>query len=384
MKNRLQLGIDVLLQQPAHWHKLRTGLVTNDAATTIDGQPGRIALLKKQYNITKLFAPEHGIKREGEDGAFQHGGVDALTGLPIVSLYGTKLAPDENDLADIDLLLLDLPDIGCRFYTYLWTMTHVMEACAAFGKTLVIADRPNPIGADLEKAEGPWLDEMNCASFTGRWNIPLKHSCTLAELAGYFNTAKKMKLRLQVQAMQGYRRSFIAGYDFPFTASSPAISTAATALFYPGTGLLEGINVNEGRGSLAPFLICGAPWMNDEAVKEEMMQEAEGYYCDTLNYIPAAGMYAGIPCRGIQFHLTDPASLMAVHTGIRLLQTIIQLHPQQVTERLYTTVANPSGQQHLDRLLGIANAFQELKEGNHISTHLHKQWKETIEPYLLY
>jgi uncharacterized protein YbbC (DUF1343 family) len=384
VKPTLQYGIDVLLQQPARWHKQRIGLVTNDAATTLDGKPGRMALLEKQYNIIKLFSAEHGIKREGEDGTFQQGAVDTLTGLPVISLYGDKLAPDESDMADLDLLLIDLPDVGCRFYTYLWTMTHVMEACAAYGKTLVIANRPNPIGADLEKAEGPWLNEINCASFTGRWNIPLKHGCTLAELARYFIKEKKIKLPVQVQAMQGYQRNFIAGHDFPFTSSSPAITSPATALFYPGTGLLEGINVNEGRGSAAPFLICGAPWMHNEAVKENMMQQAAGYYCSMLQYTPGSGIYAGTSCNGLQFHLTDPALLMAVHTGIQLLQTIIQLHPQEATERLYTTVANPSGQQHLDRLLGVPRAFQQLKEGTGISTDLHNQWKEKIQPFLLY
>ena len=135
----------------------------------------RVALLKNQFKLVKIFSPEHGISVKGDDGVKQQNVTDTITDLPVVSLYGEKLMPSEEDMQDVDMVLFDIPDIGCRFYTYLWTMTYVMESCAAYNKPFMILDRPNPIGALLEKAEGPMLDEANCSSFIGRWNIPLKH-----------------------------------------------------------------------------------------------------------------------------------------------------------------------------------------------------------------
>jgi len=380
----LLFGIDLLLQQPAPWRNQRLGLVTNDAATTTDGRLSRVALLEKGYRVTTLFSPEHGISRMGEDGARQPDGTDAATGLPVVSLYGDKLAPSPEDLAGLDLLIFDIPDTGCRFYTYLWTMTHVMEASAAAALPLVITDRPNPIGARLEQAEGPGLDEARCASFTGRWNIPLKHACTLGELALYFAATRKGLAFPTIIRMEGYTRSMMAGTDFPYTPTSPALTGIQSALFYPGTGLGEGINVNEGRGTGSPFATCGAPWLDHRALAEKMMISATGYTCTTVTYTPETGLYAGETCHGIHLHCTDPFKLMAVDTGIRLLQAIMELHPEQVKERLYPTAANPSGKNHLDRLLGIPGAFERLRSGLPVNTDIKQEWMSQIQPYLLY
>jgi uncharacterized protein YbbC (DUF1343 family) len=171
----IQYGIDVLLHKQNAFKKQRTALVTNNAATTISGEQSRAVLLKHQFRLIKLFAPEHGITVTGADGVAQQGGTDALTNLPVISLYNNKLAPTEEELNDVDAVLFDIPDVGCRFYTYLWTMTYVIEACAQYNKPFIVLDRPNLIGALLEKAEGPFLDEATCSSFIGRWNIPLKH-----------------------------------------------------------------------------------------------------------------------------------------------------------------------------------------------------------------
>ena len=178
-----QYGIDVFLQQAPAYKNKRIGLITNNAATTNQGIMSRVALLQHGFNLVKLFSPEHGIGTNGADGVAQQNNNDSITGLPVISLYGDQLAPHANDLDDLDLIVFDIPDVGCRFYTYLWTMTYVMEACAANQKPLLILDRPNPIGNDLEHAEGPFLDEATCTSFIGRWSIPVKHCCTLGELA---------------------------------------------------------------------------------------------------------------------------------------------------------------------------------------------------------
>jgi uncharacterized protein YbbC (DUF1343 family) len=214
----VKCGIDVLLQQ--HSYKtLRIALATNNAAFTTGGEFTRAALFKNGFQVTKLFSPEHGITVKGRDGEAQTNTTDIITGLPVISLYGNKSAPSEEDLSDVDAVLFDIPDIGCRFYTYLWTMTYVMEACAQFNKPFIVLDRPNPIGALIENAEGPFLDETDCYSFIGRWNIPLKHACTLGELASYFAATRLPGLQLEVISVKNYRRHYTALHHFPFVAT---------------------------------------------------------------------------------------------------------------------------------------------------------------------
>ncbi|MEQ1797954.1 MAG: DUF1343 domain-containing protein [Lacibacter sp.] len=381
----IQYGIDVFLQQPNVFKNKRIALVTNNAATTISGELSRVALVKSGFNLVTLFSPEHGIATTGDDGVFQQNITDPVTGLPVISLYADKLAPSKEDLQNIDLVLFDIPDVGCRFYTYLWTMTHAMEACAANQKTFVVLDRPNPIGAELSKAEGPFLDEQNCSSFIGRWNIPLKHSCTLGELALYFAATKISALNIEVIKTQHYKRTETAVADFFFTPTSPAIQLIETAMLYPGTGLLEGINVNEGRGTEQPFQICGAPWMKNEELKQSMEQHHHpGFAFTTCVYKPVAGMFAAETCNGLQLHITDANKVSAVKTGIALVQTIIQLHPQTIKERLYTTNANPTGIAHLDKLLGVQHAFTKLQQGHSVETNVATEWEQTMKPYLLY
>src|SRR6478752_4152829 len=265
--DKLLFGVDHFLQHADKFSHLHFALITNDAATTSEGTLSRIALLRKGIKLTKLFSPEHGLTAQGEDGVFQTNITDIATGLPVISLYGDRLKPSGKDLADVDAVLFDIPDVGCRFYTYLWTMSYMMEACAKYNKPLIILDRPNPIGGNLEMAEGPMLDEANCTSFIGRWSIPIRHSCTIGELATYFSDRKIKGLDLKIVQVKNWDRDQIANDFYP---TSPAIQNITTALVYPGMGLLEGINVNEGRGTDKPFLQFGAPWIKAEELKVEL------------------------------------------------------------------------------------------------------------------
>ena len=190
MQQQLISGIDHFLQHPGVNKGRRIALVTNNAAYTSDGVSSRIALLKNGFTLVKIFSPEHGLTASGPDGAFQKNNIDELTNLPVISLYGDRLAPAEEDLNDIDIVLFDIPDVGCRFYTYLWTMTHVMESCAAFNKQFIVADRPNPIGGNMLQAEGPMLDEKNCSSFIGRWSIPCKAQLYIGGIGKLFCSDK--------------------------------------------------------------------------------------------------------------------------------------------------------------------------------------------------
>ena len=381
----MQYGIDILLQQSAPWKQMKLAMVTNDAATAISGQKSRTALLKNDFQIIRLFSPEHGIAVKGADGAYQSNTTDALTGLPVISLYGDALAPAAEMLHDADAVLFDIPDVGCRYYTYLWTMTHVMQACAANNKPFVLLDRPNPTGALLHNAEGPMLDEKHCSSFIGRWNIPLKHCCTLGELAQYFAATRIPNLQLHIIKVAGYQRHHTAEKDFPFVPTSPAIQNVHTALLYPGTGLLEGVNICEARGTSSPFTMCGAPWINKIALAAAIQAlSLPGVQASPVSYTPAAGIYAGAQCHGVQWQVTDAASFNAVQTGITFLQTVHRLYPQQLQQRLYKTVANPSGEGHLDKLLGVHHAFEKLQQGHSFNLDIQQQWVPVVRDCLLY
>ena len=376
-------GIDQLRSESAAYKGKRIALVCNRASVTIDGVPSRVALLKSGFAITKLFSPEHGLDATGTDGHYQSDGIDHVTGLPVTSLYGDSLAPRQEDLAGIDIVIFDLPDVGCRFYTYLWTMTHVMEACAAFNIPLIITDRPNPIGGNFRDVEGPMLDETSCSSFIGRWSIPVRHSCTLGELAQYFKVTRMPDLRMTIIPVANWKREQPGGYNF--TAPSPAIKDIATAFLYAGTGLLEGINVNEGRGTAIPFKVCAAPWIN----KGDLLYSFEenmnpGIHSCTGSYIARDELYTGERCYGLLFSITDEKAFRPVQTAISLIATIIKLYPGHVEERNYNTLANRGGKAHLDKLLGIPVAFDRIKNGGKIVTNVQEEWAAIMQQFLLY
>jgi uncharacterized protein YbbC (DUF1343 family) len=302
----------------------------------------------------------------------------------VISLYSEKLGPSQEDLQDVDLVLFDIPDVGCRFYTYLWTMTHVMEACASFNKPFMILDRPNPIGAILENAEGPMLDETCCASFIGRWNMPVKHACTLGELATFFAETRIPKLQLDVLKVINYHRHHTAIRDLEFIPTSPAIQNIQAAMLYPGTGLLEGIMVNEGRGTDKPFEQLGSPWIDEEQLCDALQLKLKHVSVSPVQYIPNAGIYANELCRGVAFQLSEPAAFKAVASGIATLETIIQLYPDHIRERLYQTHANPTGEGHLDKLLGCKNALKILKQQGSFKTDVAEEWHSMMKSFLLY
>ncbi len=388
MENKkLQFGVDLFLQRHEKFRNIRFGLVTNNSATTSQGELSRISLLKAGFNIIKLFSPEHGLTAQGEDGAYQKNISDPTTGLPVISLYGDHLLPAENDLNDIDIMLFDIPDAGCRFYTYLWTMTYVMEACEKFNKTLIILDRPNPVSGNINLAEGPMLDETNCSSFIGRWSIPIRHCCTLGELANYFSKIHTPNLYLQFVKVENWKREeSVKEAGWFFKAPSPAITDEETAFLYPGMGLLEGVNVNEGRGTKTPFKIIGAPWINAAQIQNAFQSLGlPGISSTSFVYIPTGGLYENETCSGLQFTITDVLAFRSVQTGLKLIQLITSIYHDHCKERLYKTRANPTGKAHLDKLTGVYHSFKKIKNGVLPETELENLlWKDVIQPYLLY
>jgi len=390
-------GIDVLLAEPPAWQHQRIAMVTNHAATTQHFQTTRLALLQAGFNIVQLFSPEHGLDATGADGRIMPDGMDALTGLPVTSLYGSRLGPSREDLAGIELVLFDMPDIGCRFYTYLWTMTYVMEACAACAIPLVVADRPNPLSGNLLLAEGPLLNEAHCSSFIGRWNMPVRHSCTLGELALYFNASRKIGCTVEVIACTGWRRSmFFTDYGHSFVPCSPAITGFEPALLYPGLCFLEATNISEGRGTATPFRVAGAPWMQSAqtaALFNSMVATNDGpagVYARPVVFTPVEGKYAARECKGVMLHISDPASFRSVRTGWLLLWLIKDLHPGLFEWAPYPTHVNRTGVDHLDLLAGMRGTEPLFASGlSDFRQEAEKwlsagEWQESTWPFLIY
>ena len=379
----LQFGIDILLKQNPDWKNRPIGLLTNDAAKTNKGILSRQALKEAGFNIIKLFSPEHGINATAADGAYINDGFDDTTGLSITSLYGEKLIPTEIDLKDIDIMLFDIPDAGTRFYTYLWSMTYWIEAAAKFNKKVIILDRPNPLGGNLFNCEGPMLHE-NVTSFIGRFNIPIKHQCTLGELANYFNKTQSWNADLEIikcvnnNATHWDRAKLFYDWNVKWTNPSPALQNIEANILYPGLCFFEATNVSIGRGTPYSFEWIGADWFNIDAIKM------------VYQNILSEDIKIEILFKGIRIKVIDPYHFDSVLNGLLLLKLIKDIHPNDFKWMPYPTNANLSGENHLSLLLGIPEAEsifelplqQWLQQINKLLKV--NEWKETIAPYLLY
>ena len=384
-------GIDELIHQNPTWKTKRIGLVTSNAATTNTGLLSRTALVQAGFNIVILFSPEHGITASAPDGEAQRNSMDPITGIPVVSLYGSKRMPTPQNLENIDIVLFDIPDIGARFYTYLWTLTYVLEACALNKKECIVLDRPNPVSGNFDAAEGPFMDDIT-SSFIGRWNIPIKHSSTLGELALYFNGTKNIGANLTVVPVKNWDRdSFVTDWETNFVPTSPAIQNSNSMLMYPGLCLLEATNISEGRGSVYSFETAAAPWLQTSEIVSFINQSfGDEIKANTISFTPTSGKYANTLCKGIHFEVIDPAYCKPMFFGLLLLYIIRAKHPQQFMWETYKTAVNPSGENHLDKLLGINNAQKlfDLPLPQFVATctkitHT-PNWQEQMIPYLLY
>lgn len=387
----LEYGIDHLIKLNPNWKNQRLALLTNAAATTFSGIPSRKILLYNGFQLKLLFSPEHGLDTKGADGKLMPDTVDQLTGLKVISLYGAKLAPDENDLRDIDIVLFDVPDIGARFYTYLWTLTHLMEACAKLNKLLIVLDRPNPISGNLALAEGPVI-EASVSSFIGRWPIPIRHSCTFGELAKYFNSKKNLGVNLEIILCKNWdRESFQPDWGTVFVPTSPAIQHFDSMILYSGLCLLEATNISEGRGTDMAFRIAGAPWINGKVIANLFNQLGlEDIKAKPIIFKPKAGKYQGELCEGIEFSVKNLAYFQSVSNGLLLINLIKSMYPKHFKWSKYPTEVNPSGNNHLDKLLGLNNSESlfNLPLQQFLSTITKltnaNDWKKEIEDYLLY
>lgn len=391
----VSFGVDRLIADPSLLVGApRVGLVTNDAARLASdaGRHARTALIAAGVPVVRLFGPEHGLTAAAEDGAAVADGTDALTRLPVVSLYGERMRPAAESLTDLDAVLFDVPDVGVRFYTYTWTLYHMVAACAQTGTRVVVLDRPNPLGGDLQSAAGPVLD-LACRSFIGEDAIPIRHQLTLGELAGLWQREQFPKVRLDVIACDGWTRAMRwPDTLLPWVPTSPAMPSFESAQLYSGICLFEATNLSVGRGTDAPFQQVGAPWLDAGAVLADLARRVpKGVEFSETAFIPVTGPYAGEECRGIRITVTWAGALRPVALGLLLMAAVASTHRLRFQWARYPTAANPSGEGHFERLIGrrdIRRVFDKTPQD--IDAEQVRAWTEVgdwverVEPALLY
>lgn len=322
----LQLGIDILLaEQSEVLAGKHIGLVTNAAA--VDAQyRGTIDRLTSApgVQLVALFGPEHGVRGDAQAGAHVADAHDAATGLPVYSLYGAAREPTPAMLSGIDLIIVDLPDVGARPFTYAATLVGVLRAAQRANIAVMVLDRPNPIGGVL--IEGPMLDPA-FTSFVGPFPMPMRHGMTIGELARLFNAEMGINADLSVVAMRGWHRDG-SGEAAPWVSPSPNMPTPDTALVYPGMVLVEGTNLSEGRGTTHPFEVVGAPYIDPAALAAAMNAlDLPGVRFRPIWLTPSASKYAGQQVGGVQVHVTDRDAFRPVRTAVALLQAVALLYP---------------------------------------------------------
>jgi uncharacterized protein YbbC (DUF1343 family) len=342
----------------------RIGLLCHGASVTSDGRRSVDVLRSRGVTVVRLFAPEHGLS--GRDGAGVAVGDarDPATGLPIVSLYGTRRRPALADLAGLDALVVDLQDAGVRFYTYVATAIACMEAAAEAGLPVIVLDRPNPLGGEL--VEGPVVDLPEAErSLVNRLPGPLVHGLTVGEMAR-FAMARSPKLRalkLAVVPMKGWERGMLwSDTGRPWVAPSPNLRSAEAALAYPGVALLEATNVSEGRGTDAPFLLFGAPWLSAASEVRLRAAVAGALALDRTGFVPERSeaapeaRYAGERCQGFRIRLVDGRAARPYEMGLKLLAALS-------ADRAFEWRDHGRA---LDRLLGTSRVRRALVAGRSV------------------
>lgn len=298
----------------------RVGLLTNP--TGVDSNlNSSIDILYKEVNLVKLFSPEHGIRGDIQAGEKVADYIDDKTGLRVCTLYGDKKMPTEEMLSDIDVFVFDIQDVGSRLYTYIYSMSYVMQACGRFGKEVVIMDRPNPVGGI--RVEGGYI-EPECLSFVGLHPIPYRYGLTIGETALLFRGEFGVECDLTVIPMEGWKREMY--YDetgLPWIMPSPNMPTLDTAIVYDATCLYEGTNISEGRGTTKPFELVGAPFIRGDRLAEAMNKlNLPGVIFRPAYFTPTFSKHEGKLCGGVQLHVTDRDLFEPVRTGLFLLKEV--------------------------------------------------------------
>lgn len=324
-KEKVYLGIDLIDENLSIFEGKRVGLITNATGINSNFQ-STIDILYAKTNLKALFAPEHGIRGANAAGGTVTDETDPVTKLPVYSLYGSTQAPTKEMLDNIDIMCIDIQDVGARFYTYIYTMAYAMQACKTYNKEFVVFDRPNPVSGSV--VEGTILD-TTYSSFIGLYAIVQRHGMTIGEIAKYFNEEERIGCNLTVIKMKNWNRNmYFDECNVPWVLPSPNMPTLDTAIVYTGTCLFEGTNLSEGRGTTRPFELIGAPWIDSIALANELNSLGlNGVYFRPASFTPTTSKFNGKQCFGVQVHVTDRDKFESVKTGYAMLEVIRTMYP---------------------------------------------------------
>jgi uncharacterized protein YbbC (DUF1343 family) len=331
LTRRVQTGIDRCEKKwPRTLRNARVGLLVHPASINTRFEHTS-ALLKKsgKLALSALFGPQHGILGETQDNMIEWEGFrDKKIGLPVFSLYGQTRKPTPSMLKNIDVMVIDLQDIGSRYYTFIWTMELCMQACGEMKKSVVILDRPNPIGGHM--LEGPVLNQQYF-SFVGLQPLPVRHGMTLGEIGNYFHNEYFPSLDFHIITLEGWnRKEWFDKTGLPWVMPSPNMPTLDTVIVYPGMCLLEGTNISEGRGTTKPFEIFGAPFIDPDTLVSRLKDcNLPGIILRPMYFQPTFQKHAGKLCGGAQIHVINREKFKPFRTGVAVLKVIHDLYPDQ-------------------------------------------------------
>lgn len=363
MNSELRLGLEVLADNPGLLPASgRLGLLLNQASVNDQLQLSCDVLARAfPDRLLRLFSPQHGFWSEQQANMIES--PDAHyepLGLPVCSLYSHSRRPSRQQLQDLDLLLIDLQDVGTRVYTFVWTMLECLRACAEASIPVCVLDRPNPLGGLV--VEGPPI-AAGFESFVGNAAIPMRHGLTMAELALLLNRELRVGADVRYIPMQGWQRSDLwPDLNREWVPPSPNMPRWETCFVYPGQVLLEGLSLSEGRGTTRPFEICGAPAIDPDPLLQLLNQQAApGLQCRPLKFRPTFDKFSGQVCGGLALHVRQPALVRSFHWTLRLLQAVRQLSPASL-QLLDPPYEYEQRRPPLDILYGSAALRQALTE----------------------
>jgi uncharacterized protein YbbC (DUF1343 family) len=373
----IKTGIEQLAAAPPAWLKgKKLGLLCNQASTDRKFRHSRdLVSTALPGQLACLFSPQHGFFADRQDNMIESGHMkDRTTGLPLFSLYGETRKPDEAMFAGLDVLLIDLQDVGTRVYTFIHTMAYCLEAAARFGKKVVILDRPNPLGGEL--IEGNPVED-GYRSFVGLYPIPMRHGLTMGELARLFNEHFGINADLEVITMTGWRREmYFDETGLPWLFPSPNMPTLATALVYPGQVIWEGTSLSEGRGTCLPFELFGAPYLEHRRFLTAVEHALDGAVLRPVAFEPTSNKYCGRLCNGFQLLVTDRRAFRPYRVALSMLRAMLDLYPDRFVYKEppyeYEYEKLP-----LDMILG-SRALREALEAGEKVADLEKGWQPEV------
>jgi uncharacterized protein YbbC (DUF1343 family) len=363
----VRVGLDVLLADVRRLRGQRVGLLAHPASVNRDLVHALDALIARDIKPRLLYGPEHGYGGGAQDMAHVGDDREPRTGARVLSLYGDsyeRLSPRADELAEIDVLVIDLQDVGARYYTFVWTALLALRACAAAGVRVMLLDRPNPI--DGVTIEGHPHAEPRLRSFVGLEPIPIRHGKTYGEIVRERALIEKLDAALEIVAVEGWDRAMYAdAWDRPFVMPSPNMPTVETAVVYPGGCLIEATNFSEGRGTTRPFELVGAPWLDGARLARELNDcGLPGYVARPVSFLPTFQKHAGKSCGGVQLHVRDRRAFRPVATYLALLTFARAQAPERFGLRteVYEYV-DPREAEALDLLCGTTATREALMSG---------------------